>query len=612
MSAVAAPSAPARPSTGPLRRLVRSLSPIADLLRPYRVLFAGGVATNLCVHLFTFGAAVVGAVIVGKALGGASADALKPFVWLLIALAVPIALFGWLEVVVVHVMSFRLLDDLRKELYERFRILSPAYFLSRRSGDVARASMADVELLEIFTSHLAPPLVVAFVVPVFALVGLWIVDPILAITVLPFVIAAASVPSWLLRRAQEEGEQLREELGELGANVVDIVQGTREVLAASAEGLMLDRIEEQHVRIRHTSVSHGRRSGVEHGATDAITALAAIAVVSVCAALTSSGHLEVTRIPVALILAAGAFAPLAALTGTFREVGQVSAAAERIVALMEAEPVVTDTVDPETSAANRPGARPLHVRFDHVRFRYGDGLPEVLHDVSFEVGAGETVALVGHSGAGKSTCANLLLRLWDVESGAIALEGADVRSLLQRDLRALIAVVPQDVYLFHATVSDNLRLGKPDATDEEVRRAAALAQADAFIELLPDGYDTVLGERGASISGGQRQRIAIARALLRDAPILVMDEAVANLDAESEAVLRTAMAEVARDRTTLLIAHRPSTIKTADRVVVLDAGRVVESGTYGELVVAGGRLTSLLAGAPGVIDHERRADPDPA
>ena len=600
MSATVAP-APAAATVGPLRRLARSLRPVAGLLRPYRALFVGGVLTNLFVHVFTFAAAIAGGVLVGRALDGAPASNLRPLVWLVIALAVPIAVFGWLETVVVHVMSFRLLDRLRTELYERFRILSPAYFLSRRSGDVARASMADAELLELFTSHLAPPLVVAFVVPVLAVIGLWIVEPVLAIVVLPFVFAAASVPSWLLRRAQDEGEALRDELGELGANVVDIVQGTREVLAASAEDLMLGRIEGQHERIRRASISHGRRSGIEHAATDAIMTLAAIAVVAATALLTSRGSFDASRIPVALILAAGAFAPLASLTGTLREVGQVSAAAERIMALLQARPVVVDVVDGATSAA-LPPTRALRVAFDGVRFRYTADLPDVLHDVSFGIEPGETVALVGHSGAGKSTCANLLLRLWDVQAGSVTVGGIDVRYLLQRELRSLIAVVPQDVYLFHASVADNLRLGNPDATDDEVRRAARLAQATSFIELLPDGFDTVLGERGASISGGQRQRLAIARALLRDAPILVMDEAVANLDAESEASLREAMAEVARDRTTLLIAHRPSTIRTADRVVVLDRGRVVESGTYDELIASGGHLATLLAGARAILD----------
>ena len=185
-------------------------------------------------------------------------------------------------------------------------------------------------------------------------IGLWIVEPILAVVVLPFVVAAASVPSWLLGRAQDEGERLREELGQLGANVVDVVQGTREVLAASGEEVMLDRIERQHERIRATSISHGRRSGIEHAATDAITALAAITVVTTTAVLATNGSFDAASIPVALILAAGAFAPLASLTGTFREVGQVSAAAERIEALMAAQPLVTDRVDEAASAARRP------------------------------------------------------------------------------------------------------------------------------------------------------------------------------------------------------------------------------------------------------------------
>ncbi len=315
---------------------MRSLRPVAGLLRPYRALFAGGVVTNLMVHVCTFGAAVAGAVLIGEALEGSPSSELWPFVWVIVVLAVPIALFGWLEVVVVHVMSFRLIDDLRTRAVRAVpgplaRVLPVASLGRRRAGVDGRRRAARAV-------HVAPgPAARRGVrVPVLAEIGLWIVEPILAVVVLPFVVAAASVPSWLLGRAQDEGERLREELGELGANVVDVVQGTREVLAASGEEVMLDRIERQHERIRATSISHGRRSGIEHAATDAITALAAITVVTTTAVLATNGSFDTASIPVALILAAGAFAPLASLTGTFREVGQVSAAAERIEALMAA------------------------------------------------------------------------------------------------------------------------------------------------------------------------------------------------------------------------------------------------------------------------------------
>jgi ABC-type multidrug transport system fused ATPase/permease subunit len=211
---------------------------------------------------------------------------------------------------------------------------------------------------------------------------------------------------------------------------------------------------------------------------------------------------------------------------------------------------------------------------------------------------------VGPSGAGKTTVTNLLLRLWDANGGAVTVGDHEVRDFPQRDLRAMMAVVPQDVYLFHTTVRENIRLGRPEASDADVKRAAAQAQALAFIEVLPEGWDTILGERGSTLSGGQRQRIAIARALLRDAPILVMDEAVSNLDAESERALHAALVEVATGRTTVLIAHRPSTIRLADRVVVLEDGHVMEEGPYQLLLGSGGALSRLLADSPSTIDPE--------
>jgi thiol reductant ABC exporter CydC subunit len=595
MSAVAAPVPRAR--FGAAGRLVASLRPVASLLRPYRWWVLAAVLVNVGIHVATIGSAAAGAALVGRAITGASADELRPLVWIVVGFVLPLGALGWLDEVVTHVMSFRLLHDLRLVLYERFRELAPAYLLERRSGDVARASIADVELLELFTSHMAPPIVAALIVPALVLVALATIHWMLALVVLPFAIAVASVPTWLLERARAQGDELRDQLGELGANVVDVVQGTREVLAAGATDVMLDRIRRQHGRILRASVGHGRRSGIEQGVTDALVAFAAVATLATAAALVLNGSMGASAFPAAIVLATGAFAPLTSISAALREIGQVAASADRIQELMVARPTVVDSVD-------RPPADPVvpEVAFDDVRFGYGDDLPEVLHGVSFSIRPGETVALVGPSGAGKSTCANLLLRLWDANGGSVSIGGHDVRAFPQRDLRGRMAVVPQDVYLFHATVRENVRLGRPDATDAEVERAAELAQAGEFVRALPEGWDAELGERGSTLSGGQRQRIAIARALLRDAPVLVMDEAVSNLDAESERAMHAALMEVSAGRTTLLIAHRPSTIRLADRVVVLGEGRVLEIGTYDELLAAGGALSRLLAGSPATID----------
>ncbi len=220
-----------------------------------------------------------------------------------------------------------------------------------------------------------------------------------------------------------------------------------------------------------------------------------------------------------------------------------------------------------------------------MHFRYDTGRKEALAGVSFTVCHGERVALVGHSGAGKSTCANLVLRFWDPDSGQVRLGGVDLRDYPQQMVRDRVALVPQEVYLFNTSIRDNIRLGAPAATDEQVEAAARLAMAHDFIVgELPAGYDTVCGERGAELSGGQRQRIAIARALLRDAPVLIMDEVVSNIDIDNERAVQAAMATVAHGRTTIVIAHRLSTIRSADRVVVLAAGRVVETGSHDELV----------------------------
>lgn len=561
------------------------------LLRPHWLLLVGAIAAGIANQALNVSSAVVGAYLVGAAITGASAEELSGGVLVLVALVVPRVAMPWLDTALAHIMTFRTLVDVRARVYAAFERLAPGYLLRRRSGDLGAAVIADVEILEIFFSHTLSPLVVATVVPLGATLALLAFDPLLPLVLAPFVLTLASVPAWLRRRAERQGREYRDALGELNAEVVDSVQGLREVVSFGHEGRQLERLTTQHRRLHNARVAHGRRAGIEHAAIDSLVLAGMLAVLLAASVLVLAGRLPPALFPPSVILAAFAFAPVATLTSVLRELNVVSAAADRIFTLLHEVAPVADQVDMSP-------ARPIEPRvtFDRVRFRYAADLPDAVSDVSFTIDPGETVALVGRSGAGKSTCAHLLLRFWEVSGGAVRVGGHDLRDFRQDDLRRLLAFVPQDVYLFNIAIRDNIRLARPDAADAEVEAAARAALAHDFIvDELRDGYDTIAGERGAQLSGGQRQRIAIARALLTDAPILVMDEAVSNLDAESELALQAAAAHARRGRTTLIIAHRLSTIRSADRIAVLDAGRLVEEGTHEMLLARGATYAELIA-----------------
>jgi ATP-binding cassette subfamily B protein len=296
---------------------------------------------------------------------------------------------------------------------------------------------------------------------------------------------------------------------------------------------------------------------------------------------------ELVQFMIYTIMVAGA---LGALTEVWGELQRAAGATERLVELLNAEDAVSDPVDPKPV----PDVQGSEIVFDDVTFRYpGRPLVAALDGVSLTVKPGETVAIVGPSGAGKSTIMQLLQRFYDPSAGGILLDGVDLREMARADFRAHMALVPQDPVIFADTARENIRFGRPDATDAEVETAAKAAAAHDFLSALPDGYDAYVGERGVMLSGGQKQRIAIARAILRDAPVLLLDEATSALDAESEQAVQTAVDELAKTRTTLIVAHRLATVKKADRIVVFEDGKIVAQGTHDSLVAEGGLYARL-------------------
>jgi ATP-binding cassette subfamily C protein CydCD len=332
-----------------------------------------------------------------------------------------------------------------------------------------------------------------------------------------------------------------------------------------------------------------------------MTGVGTLAVLATGAFLVSNHMLPRTQLPLATLLALASFAPVLNLATVSKQLAETVAAARRVFAVHD-EPVVV---------ADGPGVGEVseqEVRFEAVTFAYGANEAQALRDVSFSIEAGQTVALVGRSGAGKTTAAHLLMRFWDPQSGRIVLGGHDLREFGLDDLRRRIAIVAQDTYLFNTSLRENIALGRPDASEEQIIHAARLANAHDFIMTLPDGYDTVVGERGLQLSGGQRQRIAIARALLKDASILILDEATSHLDTESERQVRLALETLIEGRTTLVIAHRLSTVRDANRIIVLEDGSVAEQGSHAELLARGGIYAQLVAAQ---LVSQGREEPPP-
>jgi ATP-binding cassette, subfamily C, bacterial CydC len=550
------------------------------------VALLGALAENV-------GAIVAGATA-GWLVGAAAAGGGEPWPGSAVAVVVGAVLVStlgnWLYAQFGHVFAFRAQADLRLQLFDGLARSAPREIAGRRTGDLASVVMGDVDALEGFFAHLGISAAVAVVTGGVSAAVLVAVHPLLALIAVAGMLAAVVLPMWAARRGKARGAALRSELGVVNADVVDGVQGLRELLVFGRLAAWLDRITSRTRLLRRHRLAHARATGAQDAVTDALAALTIVAVLVAVVALVTAGEIGLPLGAAAITLVIAAFGPVSAAVGLAGELAPLRASALRVLEVLDQPATVPDT----GIRFPEPAIDRVDVRFERVSFAY-PGRGPALSDVDLEIPDGATVALVGPSGAGKSTCANLLVRFWDPDRGRITVNGVDLREYRLAELHRLVTVVAQDVHLFAGTVTENLRLARPEASDDQVRAAARAAMAHDFVEALPNGYDTRLGENGATLSGGQRQRLTIARALLADTPVLILDEAASNLDTENERLVQRALETARLGRTTLVIAHRLSTVRHADLIVVLDGGRVVESGTHDELVAAGGGYARLMA-----------------
>ncbi len=557
------------------------------------VTFVLGVARVVAL----IGVGVLSALVVRAASTGMAFDRL------LVALAVAAPLAGvlhWLESWLAHDMAYRLLADMRLDMFRKLDALAPAYLTHRRTGDLVSVATHDIELIEYFFAHTVTPAFVAVLVPVGVLVTLAAFGWPLAVALLPFLAWAALTPVLGRSRIDRLGSRAREVAGDLTAHAVDSVQGLAEIVAfrqIGARGVEFAAKAQAYLRVR-VPLLHDL--AVQTSLQEIATGLGGLAVVCLGTVLAGAGRLDSAILPLLTLLAMSAFVPVWEIAQVGRQLADTLGAARRVYAV-HAEPVpVTDGGGIGSPGALLDGPA---LELQQVSFTYPVRRRRALSEVSFAVPRGGTVALVGPSGAGKTTIANLFLRFWDPDAGAVRLQGHDLREYGLDELRRRIALVAQDTYLFNDTLRNNILLARPGATETELAAAVERAALGEFVAALPDGLDTVVGERGAQLSGGQRQRVAIARAFLKDAPILILDEATSHLDAVSEQAVRGALALLARNRTTVVIAHRLSTVRDAQRILVLEDGRLVESGSHRELLDKGGLYAHLisrqLAGAAG-------------
>jgi len=583
------PDAPPERAADPAVRKA-NLRRIGPLFAPYK-LRLGAV---LLLIVVSAGLGVLPAFLLRRVLDAISVNDTRALSWNaagMIVIAIVVGVLAVFQTLLSNQVGQRVMHDLRAAVFRHLQRLSLAFFTRTRTGEVQSRIQNDIGGVQNVVTNTATSIASNVTTVAATMVGMLLLSWQLAL----FAFALIPIFALLTRRVGQERRRIATTTQETLADISSQVQESLSVsgillgktMGRGAE--LADRFEADSLRLADLEVRQRMAGRWVMASIQTSFAIMPAAVYWFGGLLLAGGShaISIATLVAFTTLQTRLFFPVGSLLGVGLDIQTSLALFDRIFEYLD-QPVDIEE-KPDALAVGHAG----DVVFDHVWFRYGEDW--TLEDVSFTVPAGTTTALVGETGSGKTTLGYLTARLYDVTRGSVSIGGVDVRDLSFQALSDLVGVVSQETYLFHASIRENLRFAKPDATDEEIEAAAEAARIHHVIAALPDGYDTMVGERGYRFSGGEKQRIAIARTILRNPPVLVLDEATSSLDTETERLVQEALDRLSEGRTTIAIAHRLSTVRNAEQLVVLDRGRVVEKGTHEELLMAGGRYTALVA-----------------